>query len=91
MHAGRVAERGVCGSVQGLFSGVGLGLGGLVGGFIYYSYGAPVVFASAGIVLVAGWCLCASAQALVTCCHSLRNEGWAALGGCSTLHELAGN
>lgn len=72
---GQMAELGVCWRLQGLFSGVGLGLGGLVGGFIYHSYGAPVVFASAAIVLVAGWCLCASAQALVTCCHSLRNVG----------------
>ncbi len=53
-----------------MFSGVGLGLGGLVGGLIYHRCGAPAVFASAALVLAGGWCLCGLVQALVKCWRS---------------------
>lgn len=59
---------------QGLFSGVGLGLGGLVGGVIYHRHGAPTVFASAAVVLAAGWCLCGLVQALVVFCRRSRRS-----------------
>lgn len=52
---------------QGLFSGVGLGLGGVVGGVIYSRLGAPAVFASAALVLAVGWCACMAVQALAGC------------------------
>ena len=57
---------------QAMFSGVGLGLGGVIGGMIYSRFGAPSVFASAALVLAVGWCSCMTVQALASC---LRGRG----------------
>ena len=66
MHLAPPITGSVCGR-QGLFSGVGFGLGGVVGGVIYSAMGAPAVFASAALVLAVGWCSCMAVQALASC------------------------
>ena len=48
---------------QGLYMGVGLGLGGLVGGFLYDAYGAQRTFVFTAGFLAVGWLCCALAQA----------------------------
>ena len=65
----RPADNATCCGRQGLFSGVGLGLGGVVGGVIYSRLGAPAVFACAAAVLATGWCACMAVQALASCVH----------------------
>ena len=42
--------------------GVGLGLGGLVGGYVHKELGARHVFAVAACVVAAAWGLCAAAE-----------------------------
>ena len=64
---GRLSITATCSRRQGLFSGVGFGLGGVVGGVIYSRLGAPAVFASAAMVLAVGWCACMAVQALARC------------------------
>ena len=49
-------------SLQGLYMGVGLGLGGLVGGYVHKELGARHVFAVAACVVAAAWGLCAAAE-----------------------------
>ena len=63
----RLSITATCSRRQGLFSGVGFGLGGVVGGVIYSRLGAPAVFASAAMVLAVGWCACMAVQALARC------------------------
>lgn len=52
-------------TAQGLYMGVGLGLGGVVGGIIYDRFGARVVFFSAAAVIACGWLLVCVAQQLL--------------------------
>ena len=47
---------------QGLYMGVGLGLGGLVGGFLYDAYGPRATFVLTAAFLAVGWLCCALAQ-----------------------------
>ena len=52
---------------QGLYTGVGLGLGACVGGFIYDAFNARVVFFAAAAVVATGWALVSSVQLLMRC------------------------
>ena len=52
---------------QGLYMGVGLGLGGIASGMVYDRFGARCVFFSAAAVLAAGWLLVILAQLLLRC------------------------
>ena len=40
---------------QGLYTGVGAGLGGLAGGLLYGKFGSAVLFCTAALTLAAGW------------------------------------
>ena len=58
-----------CVGLQGLYMGVGLGLGGVVGGVIYDHYGARCVFYTAAAVMAVGWLLVSIAQLMLRCWH----------------------
>ena len=49
----------------GLYFGVGVGVGSLVGGAVYQRFGAQAVYVAACAVLAAGWLLCSAAQLAV--------------------------
>lgn len=40
---------------QGLYTGVGAGLGGLAGGLLYGKFGSAALFRTAALTLAAGW------------------------------------
>ena len=49
-------------AMQGLYMGVGLGLGGLVGGFLYDDFGPQATFVLTAAFLAVGWLACGVAQ-----------------------------
>ena len=56
-----------CSDAQGLYMGVGLGLGGVIGGLVYDKFGAQHVFFCAAAVMAAGWIVVSMAQLLIRC------------------------
>jgi hypothetical protein len=52
-------------ALQGLYFGLGVGLGSLCGGYVYLHHGAQAVYLAACAVLLAGWVLCCAAQLAV--------------------------
>jgi predicted MFS family arabinose efflux permease len=50
---------------QSLYQGIGLGLGGLVGGIMYHTYGPRAVFINAACVVAVGWAMCLLLQHVV--------------------------
>ncbi len=51
--------------VQGLYGGLGRGLGGLFGGLVYGNVGPRSTFLATCLVMCAGWAICAATQQVV--------------------------
>ena len=48
--------------MQGLYGGLGRGLGGLFGGLVYGKFGPRNTFLATAAVMAIGWAVCALAQ-----------------------------
>ena len=53
--------------MQGIYTGVGSGLGGLIGGQIYSRHGGAAVYESAAVFIGIGWIICVVWQAVLWC------------------------
>lgn len=60
--------------LQGLYMGVGLGLGAVVSGILYEAFGGRFVFFAAAASISGGWLLVGLAQLLLRCWHLPRKQ-----------------
>lgn len=76
MHLKSTARSGstlTAGAWQGLYAGLGLGGGGLFGGFVYANFGPRMTFMAAFVVMAVGWALVACAQLSVRCLRARKD------------------
>src|SRR5947209_2278521 len=63
-HAAQSYVTGVQGIFASLYGGLGTGLGGLFGGFLYHKHGAAAVFRWAFVAVAAAWVVCTMCRVL---------------------------
>ena len=56
--------------MQGLYGGLGRGLGALFGGLVYGNFGPRSTFVATFLVMCVGWAVCVAAQQLIRCTQS---------------------